>query len=442
MLKIKTLKNGMQLVVDENNSPITSFGLLVKVGSFNEAKDEEGVSHFIEHLMFKSTKNNSVEEIATKTAFLGTEANAYTSNTHTLYHFKSLTENFEKSLEIYADMLQNGIFNPREVNSEREVVLEEMSRAMDNPISVLFDKTNEALYSGTCYAHPVLGNEEVIKNISIEKIKDYIAKHYTPDNMVVSVSGGITMEQAEELIVKYFPNYFKQEHSVKQIDRTPLDIAVRDKYVVSFKDDNQVNIMVSIKGKNMFDKDHYIQTLYATILGGDMSSRLFLTLREKMGLAYSVSAFADAEINFGTVRMYIGTSKDKVSKALIGMRKIMLDMAKNGATELELQKAKNQIKAELMFGNETGENIMMSNATKLSTKGEILSNVELLDKIDSITVDDINRFAKEIFIQNEFVVCAVGKDIKKEDLQVFETCVKQRERKKSTTKSQGKEIVK
>lgn len=442
MLKIKTLKNGMQLVVDENNSPITSFGLLVKVGSFNENKDEEGVSHFIEHLMFKSTKNNSVEEIATKTAFLGTEANAYTSNTHTLYHFKSLTENFEKSLEIYADMLQNGIFNPREVNSEREVVLEEMSRAMDNPISVLFDKTNEALYSGTCYAHPVLGNEEVIKNISIEKIKNYIAKHYTPNNMVVSVSGGITMEQAEELIIKYFPNYFKEEHGVKQIDRTPVDIVVGDKYIVSFKDDNQVNIMVSIKGKNMFDKDHYIQTLYATILGGDMSSRLFLTLREKMGLAYSVSAFADAEINFGTVRMYIGTSKDKVSKALIGMRKIMLDMAKNGATELELQKAKNQIKAELMFGNETGENIMMSNATKLSTKGEILSNIELLDKIDSITVEDINRFAKEIFIQNEFVVCAVGKDIKKEDLRVFETCVKQREHKKSTTKSQEKESIK
>lgn len=432
MVDIKLLENGAKLVVENNGSSITCFGVLVGVGSVNESKEFEGVSHFVEHLMFKSTKKRSTIQIASDLEFLGTDLNAYTSKNHTLYYFKSLTENFEKSLEIYADMLQNGLLKKEEVDPERDVVIEEMKLQQDSSMRTLYSQTDKILFDGTTHAHGVLGSEDIIKNISVDKIKQYINKHYTPNNMIFSISGGVTVEQAEELLRKYFPNYFAKKAFPKKIDKTPYDIVVNDKYGVYQKEDNQVNIMVSIKGKSLLDKDKNVQSLYSHILGGGMSSRLFSILREKMGLAYTVNSFPYERINSGTLNIYIGTSKEKISKALVGMKKIMFDIAKNGVSELEFQRSKNKIKASIMFDSESSSSNMMDNAVSVWYTDKIKSKQQIIDEIDAVTIEDVNKFAKQIFLQKEFLVYAVGNNLNKEELKVFETCINKSKRYQNT----------
>lgn len=424
MINVKKLENGAQLVVEDNGSSITSFGVLVGVGSNNESKNLEGISHFIEHLMFKSTKNRNTIQIASDAEFLGTDINAYTTKNYTLYYFKSLTQNFEKSLEIYADMLQNGLLKKEEVDMEREVVVEEMNRSLDTPINILYNETDKIIFEGTSQAHRVLGSEDVIKNISIDEIKQYINKYYTPNNMIFSVAGGVSIEQAEEMLRRYFPNYFNKKAFANKIDKTPYEIVINDKYATYQKKDNQVNLMLCIKGKSLLDKDKNIQNLYVRILGDGMSSRLFSILREKMGLAYNVSAFAYERINSGTVNIYLGTSKEKVTKALIGIKKIMLDMAKNGVSEMEFQKAKNQMKASQMFDSETSESSMLDNAINLWHTGTIKSKQQIINEIDDVKIEEVKQFAKQIFLENEFLVYAVGNNLSKEKLKVFQTCIK------------------
>ena len=440
MVQTKILENGITLVVDyDENNPISTFGMLVKVGSENETKQTEGVAHFVEHLMFKSTKTRTTDEIASQVAYLGTENNAYTNRNHTLYYFKSLTENFEESFKIHADMLQNGVLEKSEVDSEREVVLEEIKRSGDNAIHLLFDQFYEHVYHGHPCSHPILGSEDVIKNISVEDIKKFINKHYVPENMIVSISGGISMQQAEDMVRQYYPNLFTK-HAVPNLqDKTLYDVRVKEKYSVMQKDDKQVNILVSTKASGMQDADYYVQKLFVYIMGEDASSRLYTTLREKLGLAYDVSATQVARMDSGAFMMYIGTSKDKVSQALVGMRKILVEVAKNGVSETELQKAKNQIKARLLYQDESLQSIMMSNALDLFNKEQIETKQQYMEKIDKITVADIKRFAKRILLENEFLVCATGKDVTTKDLKVYETCMtkkQQTEQQQLQTQSQ------
>ena len=423
MVQTKVLENGMTLVVDYSQNPISTFGMLVKVGSEHETKQTEGVAHFVEHLMFKSTKTRTTGEIANQVAYLGTQNNAYTNRNHTLYYFKSLTENFEESFKIHADMLQNGILEKSEVDAEREVVLEEIKRSGDNAIHLLFDQFFEHVYDGHPCSHPILGSEEIIKNISVEDIKKFINKHYVPENMIISISGGVPMEQVEKLVRQYYPNLFNKKATPTLQDKTPYDIKVKNKYSVEYKDDKQVNILVSTKASSMIDEDYFVQKLFVYIMGEDASSRLYTTLREKLGLAYDVSATHIARIDSGAFMMYIGTSKDKVSQALVGMKKILVEVAKNGVSESELQKAKNQIKSKLVYQEESLQNIMMSNALDIYNKQEIETKQQFMEKVDRVTAEDIKRYAKKILLETEFLVCATGKDVTTSDLKVYETCL-------------------
>ncbi len=423
MIKVKTYDSGAQLVVEELNTPSASFGAMYRAGSSDEREDEEGVAHFLEHLMFKSTKSRTTEKISSDLEFLGSDINAWTCKTHTLFYFKAIRENFEESLKIYADMLQNGLLKEEDVNPEREVVIEEMNRSDDNPASILGQESEKSLYGGTSYSHRVLGSKEIIHSISIDKIRAFKDRFYTPNNMVFSVSGGITFDQAEKMIERYFPKYFEKSADPKRYEKNKLNSIIRDKFVVYDKDDKQVNFRIVINGVSTIDNQCQIQALFAIILGGGMSSRLFRILREEKSLAYSVYATDYPKIRDGQVILNIGTTKDKLKTAIVGMKEILYDMAKNGVTSEELEKAKNQKKAALIYQSEMTENVMVENAKDLLEQDKVLTIDERLEKINSITQKDIQKFAQRIFLEDEFVTVATGRGIKKEELQVFETCM-------------------
>ena len=423
MIKTKIYDSGLQLVVEETSSPCISFGAMVKVGSQDEREHEEGFAHFIEHLMFKSTASRTTEKIASELEFLGSEINAYTCKTHTCYHFKAISENFEDSLKVYADMLQNGLLLQSEVDTEREVVVEEMNRSEDNPNSITWQELDKNMFGGSKLAHRVLGSKEVIRGCTIEQLKDFRDRFYTGDNIVISISGGISFEDAEKMVKKHFPKYFEKTATPRKYDTSPLNSKIVDKFVVYDKDDKQVNYKLAINGVNMFDRDVYVQNLYSVILGGGMSSRLFKTLREQKSLAYSVGCFDIPNLQNGQVVLFIGTTKDKLKTAVTGMKEILYDMAKNGVSAEELDKAKNQLKASLVFGCEQTMTTMLNNAEQLTNTGKIETINDKLAKINAVTASDIKKFAQRIFLEEEYVSVACGKNIDKQDLAAFETCI-------------------
>lgn len=423
MIKTKTYDSGLQLVVDESNSPCVSFGAMYRVGSQNERENEEGFAHFIEHLMFKSTKNRSTDKISSELEFLGSEINAYTCKTHTCYHFKAIKENFEDSLKVYADMLQNGLLLQEEVDTEREVVVEEMNRSEDNPNSITWQELDKSLYGGTKLAHRVLGTKEVIRGCTVAELRAFRDRYYTPENAVISIAGGITFEEAEKLVKKNFAPYFTKKAEIRKYDTSELNNKIVDPYVVYNKDDKQVNYKLAIKGVSLFDRDVYVQSLYSVILGGGMSSRLFSILREQKSLAYGVGSIDNPSLQNGEIVLFIGTTREKLKTAVAGMKEILYDMAKNGVTAEELDKAKNQLKASLVFGCEQTMSVMLNNAEQLTNKGKIETINDKLAKINSVSAEDIKRFAQRIFLENEYVSVACGKDIDKNDLKVFETAV-------------------
>ncbi|MBQ3494272.1 MAG: insulinase family protein [Clostridia bacterium] len=442
MTTIKTYESGLRFIFTQVNNPISAFNLVVGVGAQNESYEQEGLSHFLEHLIFKSTTNRTVEEINDQLSYIGANHNAATYKDKTCFHFKVPKQNFEKGLEIFSDILQNGRFLPQEIDPERAVVLEEMEMRNDNPGTILFSKIDNEFFAGTPRGHLTIGRKEVIQNVTPKQIVAYKNKHYTPNNMIVSVVADMTFEQAEQLIQKYFPTYFKGKAKPTTQNRVPFDINIKNNYFSYDKDDNQVNLDIAIKGVGMFDEKFYVQQVFCSLLGGDCSARLYKELREKLGLAYSTWCSEDVKSDCGYLHLYIGTTDAKLEQAIVGMKKILFDIAKNGVTEKELNKIKNLLKNSFVYREETSESICHGNANSLFKRDtKIIEFEEYCQNIDKVTTKDIQDFAKQVFVENNFVVGVVGKNIDIKRLKVYETCLKKKNtQKKQTQKTTQTEI--
>lgn len=419
MITTKTYESGFRLVVEERKGSTVFFNQYVKVGSQDEAEDEQGLAHFIEHLMFKSTDTRSTNEINQELDFLGCSSNAFTTYDNTCFFFKSIKENFEKALTVFADMLQNGIYKKEEVDLERDVVLQEINMYKDDSEDVSINATMADFYNGTCLAHPISGSEEIVKNSSIDKLKQFKQKHYTSDNIIISVVGDITFDEMETLVKKYFPKYFEGKATAKQYATNQLELNVKDKFCIVNKDDTQVRWRAIIKGENIYSSELYKQAVYTIILGGGLTSRLFVKIREELGLAYNTYAESFTNNNAGALILYLGTTNENLETAITLVKNILKEMA-DGVTQYEMDKAKNLIKASLIFAEESAERKALKNAKDLFIWGRVRENEEDLKQIDSITIDDVNEFAKKIYNESTFATCAVGKDIDINDLKKFD----------------------
>lgn len=419
MINQKTYKSGLRLVVETNDNPICSFTQKTIVGSSDETFEEEGLAHFTEHLMFKSTEKRTSLELNSDMERLGVLTNAYTTKRETVYYFVATEDNFTDALEIFSDMLQNGIYAESDVNTERGVVVQEINMYDDDSDAVLEDAIDSVYFSGTGYEHPVLGRRELIENTTIDALKAFKSKHYTPDKIILSIVSGLSFEAVEGLIKKYFPKYFEGERIPYDRPKDLMQITIKRPYFVVDKDDTQVRVNAMIKAVDVNDKYYLPQMLYSVILGGGMSSRLFTNIRDRLGLVYSIGSTARSYKQFAFLGVSLGTTKEHLNLALTEIDKEFNHLADNGITEDELIKAKNLVKNIRVFGNEKVSSKCLFNAKIMADEVTYPDYKDYKKAIDSVTVGQVNEYAKLINEQKDFTICAIGKDVTEDELKGF-----------------------
>lgn len=397
-IKINKLKNGIPVLIDEIESINTaSFGIFVKTGSKNEIKGEEGISHLLEHMMFKGTKNNTAKEISEKIDNEGGVINAFTGKERTVYYVQMLSSSLVKGIEVLADMFLNSTFSEENFAKEKNVVIEEIRMYNDIPEEVIHEKNASFVIDGV-QGLPVAGTEESVRNITRDQLVNYFKEQYRAENLVIAIAGNFPEEEVMNLLDDTFGSIENVEPT--RVYNGKMNIKAEDNIIQ--KDINQVHICFNTIGLSSKDEDKYILSIISNTLAGNMSSRLFQKIREERGLAYTVFGYTSAYEEGGLFTVYAGTTAKDYQEVVDIIEKEFLDIKDNGITEDELQKSKNQFLSAATFALESSKGRMTRIGSTYQLYDEVKDLDEILEEINKITVEDVKRLTKEIFDKKNF----------------------------------------
>ncbi|MBQ9518450.1 MAG: insulinase family protein [Firmicutes bacterium] len=398
-------ENGLTLVMEKfYNIRSVSAGIYVKNGSLNETAEENGISHFIEHLLFKGTQNRSARDIAVEMDRAGGQLNAYTTKEYTCYYAKILDSYFENAFDVLADMYFNSKFDDAEIVRERGVIDEEIDMYEDTPDDLVHENLQNAVWKGTSLGRPVLGTHNTIANFNSETFKNYMNKNYRPDNTVVSVTGNIDFDKVTELVKKYFGTY-KRENTLILPENNNIYIP---SVVNCKKEIEQQHICVAFKGISQHSKDSYTMTLLNTILGGSMSSLLFQRIREEKGLAYSIYSYHSVYANSGLFTVYAGFNRENLDKVKQGVLNELFGFADGFNDQNALKNAKQQVINNFLLGLENTSTVMGSIGRTMLIKGRVNTREETVAKIENITMDMVKELAARVFVNGTESISIVG----------------------------------
>lgn len=365
-----------------------SVGIWVKAGSVDETTKNSGISHFIEHMLFKGTENRSAKKIAEDVDKIGGQMNAFTGKEATCYYIKTLASNVDKAADILVDMFMNSKFDKEEMEKEKHVVYEEMKMIEDSPEDDAHDIIGELIFKGNPLARSIIGTPKSLKGIKQQDIRNYMAEEYTRDHIVISVSGKFDQDKVCELfdskLIKL--NQSKAPKEFETVEYSPS-------FKAKVKDIEQSHICLGLKGLALDDDRYYSLILLNNIMGGSMSSRLFQNIREEKGLAYSVYSMASSFSNTGYFNIYAGVSHDKIKDAIVGIRQELDLLSREGITQEELTTAKEQLKGSYIFSLENVNGRMFSIGKNMLLLNKIYTQEEIMDSIDAVTLDDINNIS-------------------------------------------------
>ena len=392
MGKIVTLKCGLRLALEKIPyvQSVTT-GIWFRAGCVDEKENERGISHFIEHMMFKGTSKRSARQIAEDTDALGAQMNAFTSKETTCYYVKSLSSNQDKACEILLDMMTDSLFAPEEMEREKKVVMEEMKMVQDTPEDAVQDIFYEELFRNEPLERLILGTPESLAPITHDDIVNYIRREYALDHIVVSVAGNFDEQQVCALFEEKLSG-FTAEKPVYEYQSSVYHPGFR----TAVKDIEQSHIVLGCRALKYGDDDTYALTLLNNVMGGSMSSRLFQNIREEKGLAYSVYSFHTTHNDTGFYAINAGVAHEKVEDTVEAVKEELRKLAEHGITERELEVSKEQIKGSYIFGLENTSSLMASNGKRALLRNRLISQEEALQKIDAVTMDDIRRVTELI----------------------------------------------
>jgi predicted Zn-dependent peptidase len=394
--QVTTLSNKLRVASAEMADAFSvTISVAVGVGSRHEQfATNGGVSHFLEHLLFKGTQRRpSTKIISEQIDAVGGMNNAYTTNELTNYYVKVPYQHLELGLDILADMIRNSLFDPSEIDRERGVVLEEMNVSRDDPASYVYRLTPELLWPGHPLSRDVLGSEKVISSIQRQAIVDYQRAFYRPGNMVVSVAGRVKHEVVVKLAERLLGDIADQP-----IDASP---AVKEELserrsVTLTKDTAQTHLVISTTAYPFRHANDPAAKLITTILGQGLSSRLFMSVRERQGLAYSISTGLENFVDTGEFEVYAGVNLAKTPDAVAAILKELRLITEQPVGAEELDKAKNQIRGGLQMALENNSAVADRMGTQLLLLGRMRSVEETLAEIEAVTVDEVQRVAAEM----------------------------------------------
>lgn len=390
---IKKLDNGITVLMENIKTVNTaSLGIFVQAGSKNELTGEEGISHFIEHLLFKGTIKRTAKNISEEIDNEGGSINAYTSTEKTGYYIQMISDTLIKGIDILNDMFLNSTFTNENIEKERNVIIEELKMYEDIPEEVVHEENLAFAITGV-HSRRIGGSEASLKGINREKIVKYFYDMYRPDNIVVSVAGNIDENEIFNRLNKGIGQLEnksnKREYDGKLIINSGTKI-IKQKT-------NQVHLCVNTKGVSTTDKDRVAVSIISNVLAGNMSSRLFQEIREERGLAYSIYSYVSAFKEGGLFTVYAGTTEKDYKIVIDLIEKEMDKIEKNGLSEEELKRAKKQFLSMIIFSLESSKGKMSRMASSYMLYGCVRDINDIIDEIEKVTLDDIKRVAKRIF---------------------------------------------
>ena len=404
MFQKTVLPNGVR-VLSEAIPYVKSvaLGIWIGTGSRLEEDSNHGVSHFIEHLMFKGTKNRTAKDIAETVDAVGGQLNAFTAKEHTCYYIKVIDSHLDLGMDILGDMLLNSKFDPEDINREREVVIEEINMYEDSPDELVHDIHLDKIWSGHVLGRNILGTAASVSQLDVSKIRDYYYSHYTADNLVIAGAGNLSHETLVDLANKYFGHL----SGIKKFPEQTPPVLTPTRWI-HFKDTEQVHLCLGTASVPQNSPDLYTAHILNNILGGGISSRLFQSIREERGLAYSVYSYQTNYSDGGLFTVYAGTRPSNTNQVLELIVESLSDIKRNGITSLELSRAKEQLKGGLLLGLESSSS-RMSRIGKLEiTLGKYIHLDEVVRRIEKVTLEDLSRMANELFCADKLCLTILG----------------------------------
>ena len=393
-LLIHTLDNGIRLVHHKIPGLVAHCGLIINTGSRDETDSEHGIAHFIEHVLFKGTKKRKAYHILSRLEDVGGELNAYTTKEETAIHASFLKEDYERTIELISDITFNSVFPEKEIEKEKDVVIEEINSYLDNPAELIFDDFEELIFLKQPIGRNILGTPESVRQFSQKTISDFISNNYDTHQMVFCSVGNIS----DEKILKLFNEHFAGIITEKRDSRINKSWLYKPVSVTKKKDTFQNHCILGNLAYDLKDKRRMGMFLLNNILGGQgLNSRLNLSLREKNGFAYNVESSYNPYNDTGIFSIYFGTDRQYLNKSIaIAMDELKrLRTSKLGS--IQLSKAKNQIKGYLVRGYENHESLMLSLGKSLLVFNKIETIEEICRKIDNVSASDLLETANDIF---------------------------------------------
>ncbi|NLJ57393.1 MAG: insulinase family protein [Tissierellia bacterium] len=404
MIKKHTLDNGLRIVMEKiDYVRSASIGIWVNVGSNNENEETNGLSHFIEHMLFKGTERRKANEIAEDIDNLGGQLNAFTSKECTCYYVKVLDENIKEALDILADMFFNSLFLQEEIEKEISVVIEEIKMYEDSPEDIAYDKLAEIVFKGSPMAYNILGTEKNLKTFNTEKVKKYMEDNYSPSNTVIAVAGSFDEEELIKEIEEKFKDW-KNKEVYQQYIESPYQRKVKGVN----KDLEQLHMCIGNRTFGRHSKNYHSLLVLNNLFGGTMSSRIFQEVREKKGLVYSIYSFLSNYKNTGIFTIYAGMSYEQLEEALRTIFKEMASIKKGNITQAEFNRAKQQIKGNYILSLESTSSRMSAIGRRELLYNEILYPEEVIDAINTVEMKDVIDVAQDLFSIDNLSITFAG----------------------------------
>lgn len=392
MIVKHTLDNGVRLIAEKiPHVRSVALGIWVGTGSENESLTNNGISHFIEHMMFKGTKNRTAREVAEAFDAIGGHVNAFTSKEITCYYAKVLDEHFSTALEILSDMFFESVFDETEIEKEKKVVLEEIYMVEDMPDDLVHDMLSEASMGDHSLGYPVLGTAETVKSFRREDLFQFKNQFYAPSNVVIAVAGNLPNDYQKKVEEAFSRHQGEMQVLNKETPVFTPNVKIKQ------KETEQTHLCIGLPGLSAGDDDFYTLVLLNNVLGGNMSSRLFQEIREERGLAYSVFSYHSAHRDTGLFVIYAGTKHGQENEVVEYIYQILDDIKNHGLTTDELNKAKEQLKGSLMLGLESTNNRMSRLGRNELLLNRQFSLDEIIEKVEKITLEGVNHLAQQIF---------------------------------------------
>lgn len=400
-----TLDNGLRVVTEHiPHVKSVSIGIWVEAGSRKENLYNNGVSHFIEHMLFKGTKNRSAKDIAEAIDNIGGQINAFTSKECTCYYARVLDNHIDIAIDVLADMFFNSLFDEEEIIKEKSVIYEEIKMYEDSPEDLVHDLLSKTIFDGNTLSLPILGSEESLNKMTRNDLINYYEQFYSPSNTVISIAGNFNFNETIGLIKKYFNNWSTKQNLIEKYRKPELFHDISNKK----KDIEQLHFCIGTEGVAQGKDELYALLVLNNIFGGSMSSRLFQDIREDRGLVYSIYSYPSSYKDTGILTIYAALNPDYFLEVVDIIIKNINKIQKEYLSDEEIYKSKEQLKGNYILGLESTSSRMTSIGKSELLLGKITSPQEILTKIDKVKAEDIKHIINKVFDKNKYNIAYVG----------------------------------